>query len=412
MNIVIITTPYYPNMAAPSACINKYIQKLKFFHSIDVINPLTTEYFEPLNDPNIVIHYVSNCLWRWRMRCLENLKNGKFVFLNRFIINLFRIRTYLLASFSYPTIHSWQLNAFYKELERIQETKNIDVIISVVNPICSTFSALKFKKKYPNVKWITYFTDPFTFHPVVYTGVIFKNFRKKINFKWEKEIYDTANYNLFTEELYKMALHDFNQPPSKTICFKYILDRIVSTDVLPKTCHSDRCTLVYAGNVYMHRRNPKIALSVLSKVEFIRLDLYVPYGKCDSIISEYLSDNIRRYPSVDRSKYNNIICNEYDILVNIGNNFNLQIPSKMLELLSTGRPIINFYQMKDSHYEMIEKYPLGINIGPDDPDSLERVTSFCQQMRGRRLSIEDVERIFPENTLDNQLAILEKLLND
>lgn len=38
MNIVIITAPYYPEMSAPAACINKYIQQLKYKYSIDIIN--------------------------------------------------------------------------------------------------------------------------------------------------------------------------------------------------------------------------------------------------------------------------------------------------------------------------------------------------------------------------------------
>lgn len=80
--------------------------------------------------------------------------------------------------------------------------------------------------------------------------------------------------------------------------------------------------------------------------------------------------------------------------MNIGNNFSLQIPSKMLELLSTGRPIINFYQMKDVHYEMIEKYPLGINIGPYDMNVVENITRFCHEMKDKRLSFEEVEALF------------------
>lgn len=109
-----------------------------------------------------------------------------------------------------------------------------------------------------------------------------------------------------------------------------------------------------------------------------------------------MSETIKSFPAVNRSRYNELIYNEYDILINIGNNFSLQIPSKMLELFSTGRPIINFYQLKDVHYAMVEKYPLGINIGPDDADAVERVSEFCKQMKGKRLSFEEVEALFPE----------------
>ena len=89
MNIVIITAPYYPEMSAPAACINKYIQQLKYKYSIDIINPITREDFEPLGDPNLSLHYVSNRYWTWRMRCVDNMKKGKHVFWNRMFIQLF-----------------------------------------------------------------------------------------------------------------------------------------------------------------------------------------------------------------------------------------------------------------------------------------------------------------------------------
>ena len=72
----------------------------------------------------------------------------------------------------------------------------------------------------------------------------------------------------------------------------------------------------------------------------------------------------------------------------------------------------NFYQMKDVHYEMIEKYPLGINIGPYDMNVVENITRFCHEMKDKRLSFEEVEALFPENTLTNQLAVLESLINE
>ena len=59
---------------------------------------------------------------------------------------------------------------------------------------------------------------------------------------------------------------------------------------------------------------------------------------------------------------------------------------------------------------MIEKYPLGINIGPDEESAVEKVSEFCKQMKGERLSFEEVEALFPENTMASQLTLLEKLI--
>ena len=329
--------------------------------------------------------------------------------LNKVVVDLFRIRSLLLSPISYPTVEGWQMNPFYHELEKIDQDKTIDVIISVVNPICSVFASRRFKLKHPKVKWITFITDPFTFQPSKYKYVFFPNRRKIRNYKNEKSVYDIADFNMFTEELYHSALNDFSQPNEKTFVMKYILSSL-SKSVVQQIVNEGKCRLVYAGALYADRRNPERALSVLSQIDDIHVDFYISYSNCNSIVDKYLSETIKSFPAVNRSRYNELIYNEYDILINIGNNFSLQIPSKMLELFSTGRPIINFYQLKDVHYAMVEKYPLGINIGPDDADAVERVSEFCKQMKGKRLSFEEVEALFPENTMDSQLALLEKLI--
>ena len=97
--------------------------------------------------------------------------------------------------------------------------------------------------------------------------------------------------------------------------------------------------------------------------------------------------------------------------MNVGNKCTNQMPSKMLEYLSTGRPIINFYSNKDSQYEMIEKYPLGLNIGRDDNNAVLKVQTFCNEMKGKQLNYEEVEAIFPECKIDNQVDIFKSLIN-
>lgn len=104
------------------------------------------------------------------------------------------------------------------------------------------------------------------------------------------------------------------------------------------------------------------------------------------------------------------IFNEYDILVNIGNDCELQEPSKMFELLSTGLPILNFYYRKDSQFEIIEKYPLGINVRIDGEIGLELLESFCNNNKNKQLPFREVVDIFPEYSLDYQLEKLEKIM--
>ena len=89
---------------------------------------------------------------------------------------------------------------------------------------------------------------------------------------------------------------------------------------------------------------------------------------------------------------------------------NLQAPSKMLELLSTGKPILNFYFAKDSQYEMIEKYPLGLNIGNEEEGAVEKVEQFCHEVKGKSIPYVEVEKLYPENIMESQVRLLKKLI--
>ena len=168
------------------------------------------------------------------------------------------------------------------------------------------------------------------------------------------------------------------------------------------------CKLVYAGALNKEIRNPEYALSVLRNVS--RIDLYLyQAGDCNDIIDRYASSHIKVNGLLQRDQYVDLICNKADILVNIGNNSKLQAPSKLLELLSTGKPILNFYYYKDSQYEMIEKYPLGLNVGRDDECVVRKIQDFCDNMKGRSMDIDMIKNIFPENSIENQLNKLDSL---
>ena len=221
MNIAIVTDSYYPNMSAAASCMDKFIQKLKHKHSFTIINMLNQCEYADLDDEAIVVYPVSSLLWRWRIKCKDNIKSGKHVFINNLAINLFRIRSLFMTPYAYPSPIRWSLKAFYNGLEKLHLQKQFDAVISVSDPICCSFAAKEFKKKHPEVKWIGYYTDPFTFQPSKYRQVPFKKHRWKKNFYNEKEAYDTADFNLFTEEIYKLALTEFKQPVSKTFKMKF-----------------------------------------------------------------------------------------------------------------------------------------------------------------------------------------------
>ena len=210
--------------------------------------------------------------------------------------------------------------------------------------------------------------------------------------------------------MYRSAIEKFHQSTSKTMGIKFALDDLRARTASVEYRRTDKIKLIYAGMLYKVIRNPEYMLSVLSKVSNITIDMFIVGHECDAILSKYESDTVRVYGRADKEKYDQMICYEYDVLVNIGNNSSNQTPSKTIELISTGRPIINFYYSKDAQYNMIEKYPLGLNIGREDLCPVATIEEFCSNVRGKQLAFEDVENLFSENSLNKQVRLFKDVL--
>lgn len=414
-NIAIISDQYYPDMSAPSAVIDKYVQVLKnekyTFHIITV----SYDYdFIPLLDSNVKIYYVKSFKSRlraWGFDCIRKKKNK---FLAHFSLFLVRCHTLCISQIAYPFTTKWLIPKYHRTLEEIHSRVNLDCVITVSNTICSQFAGLKFKNNHPNIKWITFFTDPFTDHYIYYPFFKYKKSLRARHFKDEMMIYNTADYNMLTKELYDRAINNFNQPLHKTSLIEFTLNRQIYKNTIVNSFNyglTQRVSLVYAGALYKNIRNPEGMLKIVSQTKGVKLDLYIKHRECSDIVDRYLSEFIVRKSLVNREKYLQMINDEYDILVNIGNISSLQTPSKMLELLSTGKPIVNFYVVKDVQYYLLEKYPLGINLDSNDSESISKLECFCRENRGKRLSFDQVISLYPENCLETQVKLLKGLID-
>ena len=409
-NIVILTRGYYPDMSPVSAVIDKYIQYLKGRYCFHIIAVPTRLKYEKFNDPHIKIHYISSRVYKFRLRFEDRYRRKKSL-VNWSLIQIFRLRTAILTFFDETCVTRWEEKRAFDCLQDLGNCIKIDTIISMSGLIVHThLAAKKYKELHPSVRWITFLTDPISLKSSSYT-IFHSKKRNSRNLSQELGIYESADYNIFVENLYQDAITTFNQPKEKTICFQYVLDPSYASERNRENKENGIIKLVYAGSLYRVIRNPEYMLSIISKIEEIHLDMYVRAYECYDILNKYESDRIVVNKSVSTAKYKEMICNEYDVLLNIGNNCHNQIPSKMLEYLSTGRPIINFYTFKDSQYEMIENYPLGLNIGVNEMNAVEKVSQFCKTNSGKRLAFHEVEQLFPNNCLQSQAAYLETLFN-
>lgn len=93
---------------------------------------------------------------------------------------------------------------------------------------------------------------------------------------------------------------------------------------------------------------------------------------------------------------------EADFLVNIGNNCDDQIPSKLIDYFSTGKPIICFQKSDLSlEVEYLRKYPLALIIMENEispQEAAKRIEAFCKRHKGEKIEFKSIEAIFKEFT--------------
>ena len=106
-----------------------------------------------------------------------------------------------------------------------------------------------------------------------------------------------------------------------------------------------------------------------------------------------------------------------DILVNIGNAVDNQMPSKIFEYISTGKPVINIYKSADCPtLKYMEKYPAALNIFEGDieanlAETAKRVREFCLESRGKRVPAETIRNLYAENTFDHFAGTLGRVID-
>lgn len=409
-HIAVLSTMYYPDMGAPSAVVDKYVQSLKETNKVTII---TKTYkakgtFVPRGD----VRYITGVRHRIILWCDTNIQKGRFRLFSKLILGVIDAYKLFATQFMNPTANGWEKDAYYEQLEKLHKQDEINCIISVSNTAFCQFAAQKFKNKYPNTKWITFITDPFAENYIYYRYKAFKEWWKNKNLQAEKSFFLEADYNFLTVEMYKFAKDELRIPLEKLSCLHFTLDNRYGDWNNDSLQSNKEVRLIYAGAVYQDIRNPEYMLRLISALPEIKLDMYINTGECEELLEHYAKNNITRQGYAPKDRYDRMICCEYDILVNIGNISTLQAPSKTVDLLSTGKPILNFYFVKDSQYEMIEKYPLGLNIQNGEKDVLDKVRNFCLTMRGKRMSFEEVERLYPENNLKRQIVLLKNVIEE
>lgn len=243
--------------------------------------------------------------------------NSKYTIFNRGMKKLF------WKIFMYPDIEMIPMirHALRKE-------KNIDILISIAVPYINHFAIASLKKT--NAKcWISDCGDPFTKNPFHKMPRYFEYFEKK----WSRK----TDYIVVPVEEAKDGYFQEYRDKIKVIPQGFNFDDIKLADYQKNNIP----TFAYSGAVYKDLRDPSKFLEYLTTLDVpFKLIVYTVKGSIFEQYASLLKDKIELREYVER---NELIyqLSKVDFLINIKNRSGVQQPSKLIDYVSTKRPIIN-----------------------------------------------------------------------
>ncbi len=349
-----------------------------------------------LNDYNQLIHSYCNEKIRTSnaIKCLvyKSLLWGK------------RAMNYLIRLFRRQDVSRTYIQRIKRQLCQLKKETEIDVLIPVSEPHEAVFASYEFKKKNPSVIVMPYQMDFFATGNSLYENALIRLWRYPIQRNMERKVIQRMD-RLFVLpplwEYYSSADHvqDLRKKIIKTehaLLKKHVCKAQNLKDV--------RTVITYAGSLDINLRNPEYFLSML---EFLKCKEGVharmfTFGNCQAILDKYgdiLGDTLEDYGRISSEEVEEQL-GRSDVLLSIGNNSQSEVPSKLFDLMSYGKPMVHlYYDERDPCLKYLKTYPRVLLIHRSEENiekNAEQLEAFLMKNKGVQIPFDNIEELYGE----------------
>lgn len=376
-------------------------------HHVDVVcaREASTESFEVFNNNGVHVYRVGTVLGkafrRWigtpSARCAVD-GEGDNATVNRLLLRWFRgavtrfvreVHDHIWKKLYWPDYAcTWYFPA-RKIAGKLVARHHYDGLISVSLPYTGHLVGLAVKKQMPSLPWVTDIGDPFAY--MTETPPNNARLYGWLNYRSESHVLRCADAISVTTEaamekyaqVFPVAANKLNvipplfSPPGNSAIRAPVFSRETKT------------RLVFVGTLYRNIRSPETLLLLYARLlktdlaDKLELHFFGTIGDCSSLFKQYANLNgskIFLHGLVGRDVAMQAM-KEADVLINIGNNTIYQLPSKVIEYASLGKPILNITNLeRDSSIEFLRWYPGAFCMTKEqlssDPDQVQKVRKF------------------------------------
>lgn len=315
----------------------------------------------------------------------------------------------------------WYFSALRKA-KYLLMTGKYDKLITVSIPFTCHIVGLNIKKYNPDMLWVMDIGDPF----YILDATPVNNYKmyRRLNYLIEKKIISCADIiSVTTEALAKIYRNVFPESNKKIYVIPPLISLSNNSDIENHVLlNNDMIRFVFVGTLYKTIRSPNFLLQLFKRLLQTslgdKLEIHFFGRNMDCINSfelykDLFNEKIFTHGLVDHNIALQIM-KEADFLINIGNTTSYQLPSKLVEYMSSGKPIINLIaSSNDSSLPLIKDYPLHINIMDNDIIEESKVLlleNFIRNSLGKVVNPEKVKQIINPFSEDKIIGQYTKLI--
>ena len=314
-----------------------------------------------------------------------------------------KIYRFLFKTFSWPDYAMFWAVTIFRNRKRIND--NYDIIISVSLPFTSHLCAYILKKRI-HADWYMDIGDPFTLKiNSPENNKIFYSFLNKI---YERKFYKIASKIIFThKEVAELHENKFNIDKSK-IVIGYPIASVNEQNLNIASNYNYKVTPIkigYFGAFTKSVREPNNYINNIVNPFFedVEHKWYINQESKKYFASIKKTSLHKFIDIVQRKEALKIMVNEIHILLSIGNLNKYQMPSKVIEYLSLGKPVLHYAEIEDDPIYNFEKLFDNLKI-IDSKTTKNEIEIYIENIKDRNFEF-DVE------VFNNYFSAL-KLVND
>ena len=279
---------------------------------------------------------------------------------------------------------------------KIIKEKNIDKIISIYYAKINHDSAFKLKKRHKGIEWIMYNLDQFSFD--TRHSSLKKALYRHEEKKYSKEVDKIINVDGIEEEYVNNHFEPYKNIPKISVPLPNL--KPDSANYM-KQNNDAKMVMRYFGTFYEDIRNPDCLLRMLQELDSAQYRVEF-YGRCCEYLKKHydsLPECVHLSGTVSGEKCIELT-DSADILINVGNTCVNQMPSKVFEYISSGKPILNIYfNDKELAMKYLRKYPCILNVRSDENISSSQLDDFCK--KSRLIPAEEIKKIYNDSLSEN-----------